>query len=156
MASIVYELYGSNPVSMLTVTELNALANGSGSVLGTEFDNSVASNWTRAQFEGVFDFGAAPTAGTTIDLYLVKALDGSNYELYTSGASEVVQGATYLGSFEIPSATDPIRLSVRGVQGEWSEIPPCKFKLAVVNNSGQALHTSGSTVKMILYRLKTA
>jgi hypothetical protein len=82
-----YKLEAGSLTTMLT-TELNALAAGSGvvQVVGTNaaFDNSAVGNlYFWADFELDVTFAVAPTDDSAVELYLVPALDGSNYSTRT-------------------------------------------------------------------------
>ncbi len=92
-------------------------------------------------------YGANATAGTTVDIYLIPAYDGTNYPDNQNMAS------VFLGSFPMRAATAHV-IPLRGPMGALIAIPPCKFKVRVMNNSGQNFPASGSTLKMLPYRLQ--
>lgn len=149
MASVKYE---AGSISSLLTTELNSLANGSSSALGTEYDNS-SNLYMWALFEVNVTFGTNPTAGNLLNLYLVPAPDGSNYD---DGSSSIVPPIScYIGGAPVRAVTTAQKIPV-GLTNPPTliPIPPTKFKLLLINNSGQAFPSSGSTVKMIPYRLQ--
>lgn len=127
--------------SMLT-TELNALANGSGSAASAAYDNETNLE-THAICELVVDFVSAPTAESVVSIYLIKEVDSAAYEDYISGASPVTPTNGLVGQFILKNTTAAQRIA-----SNLFELPGCAFKVAVVNSSGQAFPASGSTVKM--------
>lgn len=150
MASIKYE---AAAITSLLTTELNSLASSARTAVGTEYDNS-ANLYTFGLFELNVTFGAGPTAGTLVDLYAIPAPDGTNYD---DGSSSVAPPANcYIGSFPVRAVTTaqkiPLGLGARGLV----TLPPTKFKLIAYNGTNQAFPASGSTVKMIPFRLQTA
>ena len=136
-------------VATLASTELNSLANGS-SALGAEYDNA-----TNLYIYGLFlltvTFGTNPTEGSLINLYLVPAIDGTNYAYAPTGASPFVANTMYLGGFPVDNVTSiqRIPLGLDAVVYKPILLPPSKFKVLVLNNSGQAFPSSGSTVTML-------
>lgn len=130
-------------------TELNALATGSGSAASAAIDNS-----TNLDLFGDFvldvTYGVNPTVGSTVDLYIIPSIDATNYGDYTSGASPFAPKEYLVKSFELKAATTAQKLIVRDVS------LPKKFKLAVINNAGQAMAASGNTVKFETYFMTVA
>lgn len=130
-------------VTMLT-TELNSLSNGSGCSLSSAFDNTPSTGtesggWFHGDFELVLASMTAATANATTDLFIVPAFDGSNY----SQGGTTAQPPNFLKGSWTHLNTTTARLVIMGVQ-----LPPCPFKIFVVNRSGQAFASSGNTVKM--------
>lgn len=138
----------------LGTTVWNSLANGSG-ILGDEFDNGNSSNlYIDGSFELTVDFVNAPTAGNGIELFLVPAVDGTNYADSTNGASEYAQANCYAGTFIVQATTALQRMVLGlGLSGP-IKLPGCKFKAFLINNSGQAFPASGSTLKMLASRFQ--
>ena len=123
-------------------TELNTLANNTGA-LGAEQNNTVT-NWQFAHFEIVFTSTSNATAGALMKLYAAIALDGTNYDDMSTVAN--VTQAQYLGAV-VCRAANSHRLVLLDVP-----IPVgVKFKIALVNGSGQAL-LSVNTVKYLPYK----
>jgi hypothetical protein len=109
---------------------LKALADNA-SKLGAEVDNATDRNMY-ADFELLCKFGGAPSAGGYVALYLVQAVDGTNY---ADGSDSVAPPATTMvGTFPVRAVTDAQRVVVRHVL-----LPASKFKPLVVNKSGQAM-----------------
>jgi hypothetical protein len=139
-------------ISSIATTELNALANNAGA-LGAEYDNSTGL-YLYGLFELNVTFGTNPTAGNTVDLYLIPAPDGTNYDDNTAGASGAAPITTYVGGFPLRAVTTaqkvPLSLGLTLIN-----LPPTKFKAFLLNKSGQAFPASGSTLKMVPYRYQS-
>lgn len=138
-------------ITSLMTTELNSLANNAGA-LGVEYDNA-----TNLYIYGLLQvevtFGTNPTAGSVLRLYLIPAPDGTNYTDNTTGASGYAPPPAFIGSFVLQAKTTIHRLSLMGTgPGGLIPLPPTKFKVFLLNNSGQSFPASGSTLKMIPYR----
>jgi hypothetical protein len=143
------KLIAGTIVSMAT-TELNALGNGA-AALGVEVDNSTALDLFGI-FELAVTFGSAPTAGSTVDLYLIVSVDGTNYTDAITGASGSAPATAFVGSFPLRAVTTAQRIPLGlGVSG-YVQIPPRKIKGFVINRAGVAFPASGSTLKMVPYR----
>jgi len=152
MASIKWE---QAAISTVMSTELNSLANNAGA-LGTEYDNTT-NQYLLGLFELNVTFGSAPTAQNTVDLYIIPAPDGTNYDDAVTGASGYAPGTCYAGGFPLRAITtvQHVPLGGGGAQG-YVQLPPTKFKAFVVNKSGVAFPASGSTIKMIPFRYQSA
>jgi hypothetical protein len=130
-------------------SELNSLASAAGAVQATgtnaAYDNTGNSSscfW--ADFELRVTFGTGPTAGTTVDVYLIPlSSDGSGY---VDGSATVQQSPLFVGGFVVRNVTTAQVLMFRGVP-----LPNDKFLISVVNNTNQAFPSSGSTVKIRPY-----
>ncbi len=137
--------------SLVTVldTALNSLANGS-KALGIEYDNS-SNLWPwAALFISDTTFGSNPTAGNLLNLYMLKAPDGTNYTDDQSVSND------YMGGIPLRAVTTQQRLQLcPAFQLGFFALPPCKFKISLLNNSGVAFPASGSTVKMLLARFQS-
>lgn len=122
----------------LLTTQLNALANGSYSAVGTELDN--ATNKDRfAVAVLTCTWGSAPTLNATVELYAVCAVDGTNYE--DGSASLRYPYDAFCGVFQCYNNTSAQILVTRPF-----ELRPFKTKFAVYNGSGQNMPASGTTV----------
>lgn len=137
--AIKWEALLSDRSTVLT-TELNSLGNTSRTNAGSAIDNGT--NLDRYGFlELNVTFGSAPSAGGYVALYMVTALDGTNYD---DGSSSVDPGThTLVTTIPLRATTNAQKLhSVR------FELPPCPIKFILENRSGQAFPASGSTVKL--------
>lgn len=133
-------------VATLMGVELNALANGAAATAAAAFDNTAAAtHWLWGDFELLADGAGNFTAGNTVDLYLLEALDGTNYPTTTADPANA-----FIGSF-VCQAEHPGRYILRGVP-----LPAEMFKAYLVNNSGQAFAATLNTLKMLPYRTRGA
>lgn len=130
-------------VSLLT-TELNALANGSASAASGAIANQTNLD-IYADLELVLA-SLSPAAPNYCTLYLLEAVDGTNYPPATASVLRN-QPSQILCTFPIDTtAATAQRIVVRNVL-----LPPATFKVVLDNQAGVALAASGSTVKMITY-----
>lgn len=126
----------STTLTSLLTTQLDSLASSGVSGVGAEYDNNSNLHlYMMLQLD--VTFGTGPTADTTVDIYLVQAPDGTNYEYST-----VPKTTKFLGSFFVVNSTS----AQKHVIGPFL-IPPMKFKLVAVNSTNQSFPASGSTVK---------
>jgi hypothetical protein len=120
-------------------TELNSLANGGFSAVSGIYDNtSNLDAWGCIQFDLA---SLAAAAGAYLQIFIVQALDGTNYEDAPSstnpGSANLVGWVSLLVSTSVKrAATEPFRL------------PPGKWKWVVKNAAGVALAASGNTAKL--------
>jgi hypothetical protein len=86
-------------------------------------------------------FGTAPSAGGYVEIYMVTAPDGTNYE----DGSDTVDPGTHKLIDRIPvrAVTTAQRLS-----GRLIPLLPEKTKFLLYNGSGQAFPASGSTMTL--------
>lgn len=124
--------------SILT-TELNALASLAWAI-SAAVNNTTALNML-ADLELKVAYATAPTAGDTVDVYVIPAIDGT--PTYADGSATVVpQGALFVGSFELRAVNTAQILALLGIP-----TPPYNFKYLIKNNSAQAMPATGSTMK---------
>lgn len=147
MADIKWKLSGraSNPLTILD-TGLNSLANSAAALSaaianGTDLDLYV-------DLELAVTFGSAPTENAPIEVYIVRALDGTNYN--TQSAEGRPRGG-FVGSFIVDNVTSAQNLVLPQVL-----IPPQDFKIYLLNKSGQAFPSSGSTLKGLFYKMQSS
>ncbi|HYW33481.1 MAG TPA: hypothetical protein VE869_18410 [Gemmatimonas sp.] len=127
-------------VALLT-TDLNTLANGGGVVSPLIENDTTLDQY--ADFELVVAHGAATTADTTWDLYLVRMTDGTNYEDATN-LRPPANG--FVGSFVMDNTASAQRHIVPGVL-----LPPRAFKVLLINRSGQTAAASGNVLEAYFY-----
>lgn len=121
-------------------TELNALASAGRSAAGTEVDNGANLDMFGV-LELAVTFGTAPSAGGYVEIYMVTAPDGTNYE---DGSSTVDPGTHKLvDRIPVRAVTTAQRLS-----GRLIPLLPEKTKFILLNGSGQAFPASGSTLTL--------
>jgi hypothetical protein len=129
----------STTLTSLLTTELNSLASAGVSAAGTEYDNN-SNLHLYAWFVLDVTFGSSPTDKSAVDIYIAKAFDGTNYQY-----SAVPRSPDYVGSFLVKDNTSAQKHVIGPIL-----VPPCKFKLVLVNSTNQAFPASGSTVKAAL------
>ena len=106
----------TNRATGITSSSITAGANA----LGDEIDNGTnLDRW--AAFELTFTCSSAPTANTVVELYLIHALDGTNYE--DGDATPTDPGKAPVAVFAARNVTSAQKVSVTGVP-----LPPFKFK----------------------------
>lgn len=129
-------------------TEINALAAGSSTNASSAIDNSSALDLFD-DLELAVTFGSSPTAGGYVSVFLLPAVDGTNY---ADGSSSVAPAAGLLvATFDVRAVTTAQRLSFRNVP-----IPPGLFKYMLTNNTSQAFPASGSTLKRNAHSMTVA
>ena len=121
-------------------TELKALAPGGRSTAGAEVDNGV-----NLDMFGVLElsvtFGTDSSAGGYVEIYMVTAPDGTNYE---DGSNTVDPGThKFIDRVPVRAVTTAQRLS-----GRLIPLLPEKTKFLIYNGSGQAFPASGSTLTL--------
>lgn len=127
-----------NPINILT-TELNSLTT-TGSAISGAIDNDTDRD-TLADFELLISYASAPGAGTVIECYIVRTVDGTNYE-DGSTTGPVLPQSGFVGGFMLRNVTGAQRIIIPGVP-----IPPRDFKVMVVaKTTGQTAAASGNTL----------
>jgi hypothetical protein len=128
-------------------TELNSLANGSGAAGSGSWDNSTGL-WPFAYALMSVTFGSNPTLNNTCDLYLIPSFDGTNFADYVTGATPFVPPGFLLGVFVVRATTSlqRIPLSLVGPLSQAPQLPGLKLRPYLINRSGVALPSSGSTI----------
>lgn len=113
-----------------TAPTLKNLASTS-SKLGSEVDNATSHN-RYADFDLYCRFQSSPSANGYCELYLVQAVDSTNY---ADGSDSVAPAITTLvGTFPVRAVTTQQRVALRHVL-----LPNTKFKPIIINQSGQAM-----------------
>ncbi|HOQ61080.1 MAG TPA: hypothetical protein PKZ08_10700 [Vicinamibacterales bacterium] len=127
---------------LIATASLKNLANGAG-VLGAEVDNSVGSQY--AYVELSCKGASAFSAGGYVGIWLVHAVDGTNYE--DGSATGPVT----------PARPADIVIPVRATTAQQRQVvgpvlwPPGKFKALLVNATGQAF-TNADNENTLYYR----
>jgi hypothetical protein len=142
MATIKLTAYATAD-SVLT-TELNSLATATNSSASAAVDNS-SDRYPFADVELVVDHAANPSAGGLHDIYILAAVDGTNFPDTAHETGE------RWASIPVAANTNVQRVTRQGR----FPIPPCQFKLFLRNVSGQALVASGNTLTIFRYGLES-
>lgn len=136
-------------IATVMSTDLNSLADNARAISAAQGGDASAANLL-VDFELAVDFASAPTLDTTVDLYLVRSADGTNYE--DGDASNRPAANAYVGGFQLLGTTAAQRLIVRDVP-----LPPGLWKAVIHNNgTGQAFPATGSTLKMRQHNYQNA
>ena len=130
-------------------TELNSLAAGYAALAANPIDNTLAAN-LKPYLALSCSLPSVPTGtgAPSLDMYALPLnQDGSTYGDGTVSGATAPSGI-YLGSFR----WNPSLASATQTDQLWVEraILPVKFKLAVVNNIGNALAASGNVIAFAL------
>jgi len=149
MADIFQQQYDT--LTSVMTTELNSLANNARAIASSAQGGDASDAKLQADFELVVTFGTNPTLDSTIDLYLVRAVDGTpNYE--DGDASVRPNPSAFVGSFPLRAVTTGQRIVLRDVP-----LPPGLWKAVLHNNaSGQSFAASGNTLKIRTHNLQVA
>jgi len=138
-----HQAYSASIASVLT-TELNSIANAAVSAASAAIDNTTALD--------LFDdltltlaTQSARSAGATVTVLMVQALDGTNYDDAQVTCGQMV------AVFSLDAATTARQVSARDVP-----IPPGLFKYFVLNNTGQAFAASGNLLERRPHSVETS
>jgi hypothetical protein len=119
-------------------TEVNSLASGSNKIMTSSLDNTTTGHLFAAVEMKLATQGSARSAGAYVALYIVKSVDGTNFEM---GGDALTPAASALaGVFPYDAATTARQVAII------VQIPPTKFYFLVQNNTGQAFAASGNTL----------
>ncbi len=127
----------------ITIT-LASLADATAAV-SSAIDNS-STLYIGADVQIKFKTGAAPSGSGTLDVYMVRSLDGTG-TLYDDA---VPATATLIDNFPatVAATTQVVSMSI--------EVLPSRWKLVVVNNTGDALDSTGANFSVIFEGKKLA
>lgn len=125
-------------------TELNSLATATDSAASAAIDNGTNLDLYHDLTLTVAAQGVARTAGATVNVYLVPALDGTNYDDAISATAEQV------ASFPLDAATTARQVTRRDIP-----VPPGLFKYVARNQTGQAFAATGNLVEWRAHSVQT-
>lgn len=155
MANELRMKFGSATTVISLAATLNNGANTYSGLTGltlTEFDNANLWPYARAVLHIPDTFAAAPTAGSTIDLYYSENdIDGTDDETPVPAASDIIYLAKYAGSWVMDNQDVATRkaivISLLGIT---------KAHFHIINNSGQQISYSANptTVKITPFTLE--
>jgi hypothetical protein len=138
--------WAATPTSRGTVltTELNSLANGSLSAVGTALDNTTnLDKW--CDLELVLA-SLSPSAGGSITVYLTESNDGGT--TYENPPASTDPGS---GCQSCTVTVDSTAATAKRITVGPFLIKPKKMKFVLKNNAGVALASSGNTVTAFTY-----
>jgi hypothetical protein len=144
MATTKHKAYTAAIASVLT-TDLNSLANAGISAASSALDNTSNLDLYDDLTFTIATQGGARSAGATVSVLMVQALDGTNYDDVETTCGQLV------AVFPLDAATTARQVSVRDVP-----IPPGLFKYFVRNNTGQAFAASGNILERRPHSIETA
>lgn len=131
-----------------TAPTLKNLANAA-QKCGNEIDNT-SNLYQYVDWELYVRFASSPAAGASVSLYLVPAIDGTNYG---DGANDSVTppATCWVGAFPVRAVSTQQRVSLAAPTAQCM-IGPGKYKPVIVNTGGQAFtNTDGENT--LYYRL---
>jgi len=122
---------------------LDSLADNEWTNLSDAIDNST-NKYLIADWELVLGSAAFTGTDSTLSLYIVPSVDGTNYGDWTGNVStdEQENNQYFVNFWTTSGATEAQRLTIRNVL-----IPPGLYKVGVRNTSGVQLASSGNTLK---------
>jgi hypothetical protein len=144
MATTKHKAYTAAIASVLT-TDLNSLANAGISAASSALDNTSNLDLYDDLTFTIATQGGARSAGATVSVLMVQALDGTNYDDVETTCGQLV------AVFPLDAATTARQVSVRDVP-----IPPGLFKYFVRNNTGQAFASSGNILERRPHSIESA
>lgn len=128
----------SGTLAAALTTELNSLANN-GLAISPEL-TVAPQNYLEAEIEYLGAHAVAPTANTCMTLWILRALDGANYE---DGSATVTPLRSPDAFFPLRAVTTAQRIVKRVL------LPPGLFKILLKNDAtGQALAAASNTLKI--------
>jgi hypothetical protein len=144
MATTKHAAYTSAIASVLT-TDLNSIANAAISAASSALDNSTNLDLYDDLTFTIATQGGARSAGATVSVLMVQAVDGTNYDDVEVTCGQVV------AVFPLDAATTARQVSVRDVP-----IPPGLFKYFIRNGTGQAFASSGNILERRPHSIESA
>lgn len=135
-------------LTSLLTTELNSLANSTSASTGKVLSGAITMSSDLREFIAFqldVTYGSAPSSGGYVGLWMVRSIDATNFEdgdtsTDPSKAEEVI--------FPLRAVTTAQRIIIPGFV-----VPPYDFKILLRNKAGQAMSSSGNTLKYSRYIL---
>lgn len=133
-------------IATILSTGLNSLTTGSSSAVSAEIDNTQTGS-SGGELYADFNLtiaaqGSARSSGASISLYMQRAMDGTNYPAATNTTCDRLLYTWYL---------DAATTARPDLASEDVPVPGGKFKVYLVNNTGQTLAASANLVEYQLH-----
>lgn len=129
-------------------TQLDTLANNTITAASSAYDNRTNLN-TYFWIQLNVTFGSSPTdTAPTVDIYIVKSMDGTNYD-----TSPPTGGADFGETFLVGIPTQKTTSAQQKTVGPFL-MPPAGVKFLADNQTGVAFPASGSTIKIFTANLE--
>lgn len=144
MTTTRHSAYGS--LTDVLTTELDGLANNTNSTNGPIVNNSANRLLHADMVVNLAAIGAGRSAGGTLAIFMLRALDGVTWDTISDTLAE-------------PVAVIPLEASTAAQQASRANIPvpPGLFRFFARNNgTGQALAASGNAVRVRLHAIESA
>lgn len=145
MATTKHKAYRATVANALT-TEMNSLANNGNTAASATIDNTTNLDLYHDLTLNVAAQAANRTAGASIVVYLIMALDGTTFDATNETTAEVVAVFPLDGS----------QSAARQLTRRDIPIPPGLFKYFVRNITGQTLAASGNILEYRAHSVETA
>jgi len=137
----VWSAYSATKAAIFGVSDLKNLTTASGAI-SVAIDNTAGDQY--AYLELLIDLATQATAGGSVSLWFIKAIDGSNYE---SGSATVFPARAADVIIPVRSTTDDSQVVTVGPV-LW---PQGLFKVLFQNNTGQTT-TNTDSLTQLSYR----
>ena len=137
-----WSAYTATKAEIFAAAELKNIVTTAGTLSDSAIDNTAGSQY--ADIELLIDLATAATAGGYVELWFIKAIDGSNYE---SGADAVFPARPADVIISVRSTTDDSQVVTVGPV-LW---PQGLFKVLFRNSTGQTT-TNTNSLTQVYYR----
>ena len=134
--------YAATKAAIFTASELKNIATTAGAITASGIDNTEGHQY--AYIELLIDLATAASAGGYVELWFIKAIDGSNYE---SGSATVFPARSPDVVIPVRSTTDDSQVVTVGPV-VW---PQGLFKTVFRNSTGQTT-TNTDSLTQVYYR----
>lgn len=125
-----------------------SIANNARSVVSAAQGGDAVAADLYGDWELVCTFATAPTLDTTLDLYVVRSVDGTNYE---DGSDTVRPAAgSFIGAFQVRNVTTSQRMVIRD-----TPMPPGLYRCIIHNNNTGQTVSAGWTLKVRTYNIQS-
>jgi hypothetical protein len=141
-APIITKQLTGSPSTLLTLT---TLTNNSWSTVGSNFNNTVGQTgdgYLFCELQGAFTFAAAPTAGSAVQVMLLRSQDGTTFEDTSTATVKLGRLPNVTLPVTSGQATTKVTLEIK--------CPPGIFRAQALNDgTGQTMTTGSITMRML-------